>query len=47
MVGGHSMGPVLQLAGARFLNFLLGKLSGQFKLCRVSLFHDIETAIFG
>jgi len=27
MVVGHSMGPGLQLVGARFLNFLLGKLS--------------------
>jgi len=27
MVGGDSMGPGLQLVGARFLNFLLGKLS--------------------
>ena len=47
MVGGHSMGPGLQLVGARFLNFLLGKLSGQFKLRRMSIFHDIQTAIFG
>ena len=27
MVGGDSMGPGLQLVGARFLNFLLGQLS--------------------
>jgi len=32
MVGGHSMGPGLQLVGARFLNFHLGKLSREFKL---------------
>jgi len=32
MVGGHSMGPGLQLVGARFLNFHLRKLSRQFKL---------------
>jgi len=27
VVGGHSMGPGLQLVGAQFLNFHLGKLS--------------------
>ena len=27
MVGGHSMGSGLELVGARFLNFCLGKLS--------------------
>jgi len=33
MASGHSMGPGLQLVGARFLNFHLGKLSREFKLC--------------
>ena len=33
MVSGHSMGPGLQLVGARFFNFLLGKLSN-FAVCR-------------
>ena len=46
MVVGHSMGPVLQLVGARFLNFLLGKLSREFKLRPMSTFHEIQTAIF-
>ena len=46
MVGGHSMGPGLQLVGARFLNFLLGKLSREFKLRRISIFHEIQMAIF-
>ena len=46
MVGGHSMGPGLQLVGARFLNFLLGKLSREFKLCPVSIFHEIQMATF-
>jgi len=46
MVVGDSMGPGLQLVGARFLNFLLGKLSREFKLRPVSIFHEIQTAIF-
>jgi len=46
MVDGHSMGPVLQLVGARFLNFLLGKLSREFKLRPVSIFHEIQMATF-
>ena len=40
MVGGHSMGPGLQLVGARFFNFLLGKLSREFKHRPVSIFHE-------
>jgi len=46
MVGDHSMGSGLQLIGARFLNFLLGKLSREFKLRPLSIFHDIQMAIF-
>ena len=46
MVGGHSMGPGLQLVGARFLNFLLGKLSREFKLRHVSIFHEIQMTTF-
>jgi len=46
MVGGHSMGPGLQVVGARFLNFLIGKLSREFKLTPMSIFHEIQTAIF-
>ena len=36
---------VLQLVGDRFLNFLLGKLSREFKLHRMSIFHEIQMAI--
>jgi len=46
MVGGHSMGPGLQLVIARFLNFLPGELSLEFKLCPVSIFHEIQMATF-
>jgi len=46
IIGGHSMGPGLQLVGARFLNFLLGKLSREFKLRRLSIFHDIQIATY-
>jgi len=45
-VGGDSMRPGLQLAGARFSNFFLGKLSREFKLRRMSIFHKIQTAVF-
>ena len=46
MVGGHSMGPGLQLVAARFLNFHLGKLSREFKLRPISKFDEIQMAIF-
>jgi len=46
MVGGDSMGPGLQLVGAQFLNFLSGKLSREFKLRHMSIFHDIPMAVF-
>ena len=46
MVVGDSMGLGLQLVGARFLNFLLGKLSQEFKLGPLSIFHEIQMAIF-
>ena len=46
MVDGDSMGPELQLVGARFLNFLLGKLSREFKLRPISIFDEIQMAIF-
>jgi len=46
MVGSDGMGPDLQLVGARFLNFVLGKLSREFKLRRMSIFHEIQTVIF-
>jgi len=40
------MGPGLQLVGARFSNFLPGKLSREFKLRRMSIVHGIQIAIF-
>jgi len=46
MVGGDSTGPGLQLVGARFLNFLPGKLSREFKLRHMSIFHDMPMAVF-
>jgi len=46
MVDGHSMGPVLQLVGARFLNFYLGKLSREFKLRPIWKYDEIQMAIF-
>jgi len=46
MVGCDNMAPRLQLVEARFLNFLLEKLSREFKLRRMSIFHEIQMAIF-
>ena len=46
MVGDDSTGPGLQLVGARFLNFHLGKLSREFKLRPISIFDEIQMAIF-
>jgi len=46
MVGSDSMGSGLQPDGARFLNFLLGKLSRELNLRRMSIFHEIQMAIF-
>jgi len=46
MVVSDSMGPDLQLIRARFSNFLLGKLSREFTLCGVSIFHKIQMAMF-
>jgi len=46
MVGGHSMGPGLQLVGARVLNFHLGKLSREFKLRRMWIFREIQMVVF-
>jgi len=41
-----SMGPDVQLIGARYSNFLLGKLPQEFRLPRMSIFHGIQMAIF-
>ena len=46
MVDSDSMGPSVQLNGVRLLNFLLGKLSREFKLCGMSIFQKIQMAIF-
>jgi len=46
MVDGDSMGPGLHHVGARFFNFLLRKLSREFKLRPMSIFHEIQMAIF-
>jgi len=46
MIGADSMGPVLQIGGAHFSNFLLRKLSREFKLRGMSTFHEIQMAIF-
>jgi len=46
MVGHHSMGPSLQLVGVWFSNCLLRKVSREFKLRRMSIFHEIQMAIF-
>jgi len=46
MVDADSMGPGLQRVGARFFNFLIGKLSRVFKLRPMSIFQEIQMAIF-
>jgi len=46
MAGGDSMGPGLQLVRARYSNFLPGRLSREFRLRRMSIFHEIQMAIF-
>jgi len=46
MIDDGSMGPGLEPTGARFLNFLLGKLSREFKLRPISIFYEIQLAIF-
>jgi len=46
MIGSDSMRPGLQLVWAWFSNFLLGKLSWQFRLRWMSIFHEIQMAIF-
>jgi len=40
------MGPGLQLLGGQFSNFLLGKVSLEFKLHGMSIFHDIQMATY-
>ena len=46
MVDVDSMEPDLQPVGARFSNFLLGKVSLEFKLHGMSIFHGIQMATY-
>jgi len=46
MVDYNNVGPSLQFFGARFLNFLLSKLSRDFKLRGMSILQDFQRAIF-
>jgi len=46
MVDIDSMGPGLHLVAARFSNFLLGKVSLEFKLHGMWIFHDIQMATY-
>jgi len=46
MVDIDSMGPGLQLVRGRFLNFLIGKVSLEFKLHGMSIFHYIQMATY-
>jgi len=46
MVDIDSMGPDLQPVEARFSNFILGKVSLQFRLHGMSIFHDIQMATY-
>ena len=46
MVDIDSMGPGLQLLGGQFSNFLLGKVSLEFKLHGMSIFRDIQMATY-
>jgi len=46
MVDYDSMVPTLQLVKARVLNLLPSKLSRDFKLCRMSILHNFQRAIF-
>jgi len=41
-----SMGPGLQLLGGQFSNFLLRKVSLEFKVHGMSIFHDIQMATY-
>ena len=47
MVDGDSMGPGLQLVGARFSYILLGKLSREFKLSGMSILRDATVRWLG
>jgi len=46
MVDIDSMGPGLQRVSGRFSNFLLGKVSLEFKLYGMSIFHDVQMGTY-
>jgi len=46
MIDVDSIGTDLQIFEGRFSNFLPGKVSLQFKLHRMSIFHDIQMATY-
>jgi len=46
MVDYDNMGANLQLVRARFLKFLLSKLSRELKLRRMSILQDFQRAVF-
>jgi len=46
MVDYDNMGPSLQFVGARFLNFILSKLSHDFRLNGMSVLWDFQRAMF-
>jgi len=46
MVDHDSTGPSLQLVRAKFSNFLLRKLSSEFRLRGMSILHEFQMAIF-
>jgi len=46
MVGIDSMRPGIQLVRGQFSNFLLGKVSLEFKLHGMSISHDIQMATY-
>jgi len=46
MVDNDTMIRGLQLVGVWFSNFFPRKLSREFKLCRMSIFHEIQMTVF-
>jgi len=46
MIDSDSVGPDLQFVKSRFSNFLIGRLLREFKLRRMSIFHEIQLAVF-
>jgi len=46
MVDYDTIGTTLQLIGAQFFNFLLRRLSRDFKLHRISILHEFQGPYF-